>query len=246
MSEYLRPRIAAKLDGMSARLAELMAKASNPELLRPGETFAAISKEMGKLQSTVERYDGLRKLISQIVDNRALIDSGEDKELAELAREELPELDRNARALVDEIIDGLLAEASQGDRNAVVEIRAGTGGEEAALFAADLMQMYQRFADRMGWKFEPIDESPSDIGGFKEVVFELRGEDVFKYMRFESGGHRVQRVPVTEAQGRVHTSAATVAVLPEAEEVEVDVDERDLRIDTYRSSGAGGQHVNKT
>ena len=246
MSDYLRPRIAAKLDGMSARLAELMAKASNPELLAPGETYASIQKELGSLQRTVQRYDEFRDVLGQIEDNRALVDANEDPELSELAREELPDLDERARGLVAAIIDGLLSEASRGDRNAIVEIRAGTGGDEAALFAGDLLQMYHRFADKMGWKLAPIDESPAEVGGFKEVVFELRGTDVFKFMRFESGGHRVQRVPATESQGRVHTSAATVAVLPEAEDVEVEINEADLRVDTYRASGAGGQHVNKT
>ena len=246
MTEYLRPRIAAKLDGMSARLAELMAKASNPDLLRPGENFAVIQKELGTLQGPVQRYEEFRGLVQQIGDNRALIDGGDDPELAELAAEELPELDQRARQLVASIIDDLLSEASQGDRNAIVEIRAGTGGDEAALFVGDLLGMYQRFADRHGWKLDPIDESPSEVGGFKEIVFGLRGNDVFKFMRFESGGHRVQRVPATESQGRIHTSAATVAVLPEAEDVDVQIADADLRVDTYRASGAGGQHVNKT
>jgi peptide chain release factor 1 len=243
MTEYLRPRIAAKLDGMSARLAELIAKASNPEMLRGDETFASIQKEMGLLQRTVDRYEEFRRIVQQIKDNRDLLD---DPELGEMAREEIPELETNARSLVSQIIDGLLSEASQGDRNAIVEIRAGTGGDEAALFAGDLMQMYVHFAEKRGWKVELLDESPSEKGGFKEVVFVLSGLDVFKFMRFESGGHRVQRVPATESQGRVHTSAATVAVLAEAEDVDIQIQESDLRIDTYRASGAGGQHVNKT
>ncbi len=243
MTEYLRPRIAAKLDGMSARLAELIAKASNPEMLRGDETFASIQKEMGLLQLTVDRYEEFRRIVQQINDTRDLLD---DPELGEMAREEIPELETNARSLVSQIIDGLLSKASQGDRNAIVEIRAGTGGDEAALFAGDLMQMYVHFAEKRGWKVELLDESPSEKGGFKEVVFVLSGLDVFKFMRFESGGHRVQRVPATESQGRVHTSAATVAVLAEAEDVDIQIQESDLRIDTYRASGAGGQHVNKT
>ena len=246
MTDYLRPRIAAKLDGMSARLAELISKASNPDLLTVGESLAAIQKEMGALQSTVDRYDELRRVLQQIADNQTLLEPGGDAELAELAREELPELDAEAHRLVEQILDGLISEASQGDRNAIVEIRAGTGGQEAALFAGDLLQMYTKFAEKQGWKIELMDESPSELGGFKEVVFGVRGADVFKYLRFESGGHRVQRVPVTESAGRIHTSAATVAVLPEAEDVEVQIQDSDLRIDTYRASGAGGQHVNKT
>ena len=247
MTEFLRPRIAAKLDKMSARRAELIAKASNPELLKGDETFASIQKEMGALQGTVERYERFRRTVHQIEDNRALMSTAsEDAELAALAAEELPELESRAKLLVLEIIDGLISDASQGDRNAIVEIRAGTGGDEAALFAGNLLQMYQHFAERKGWRMDLIDESRSERGGFKEVVFSLSGRDVFNSMRFESGGHRVQRVPATESQGRVHTSAATVAVLPEAEDVEVTIKESDLRIDTYRASGAGGQHVNKT
>lgn len=246
MTEFLRPRIAAKLDGMSARLAELLAKVSDPDLLRGDDTFASIQKEMGVLQPTVERYESFRSLVKQIADNRELMEPGGDAEVAQIAREELPELESQARTLVAQIIDGLFSEATQGDRNAIIEIRAGTGGDEAALFVADLMQMYVRFAERQGWKVELMDESPSELGGFKEVVFILSGIDVFKFMRFESGGHRVQRVPITESQGRIHTSAATVAVLPEVEDVEVEINDADLRIDTYRASGAGGQHVNKT
>ncbi len=243
MTEYLRPRIAAKLDGMSARQAELIDKASHPDLLGGDETFASIQKEMGLLHGTVERYEEYRRTVQQIADNRELLD---DPDLGEMAKAELPELEAKVETLVAAIIDGLLSEASQGDRNAIVEIRAGIGGDEAALFAGALLQMYHHHAERRGWKIELLDESPSELGGFKEVVFSLSGIDVFKFMRFESGGHRVQRVPATESQGRIHTSAATVAVLPEAEDVDIQISESDLRIDTYRASGAGGQHVNKT
>ncbi len=246
MTKVLRPRIAAKLDGMSARLAELLAKASVPSLLRHDETRADVQKEMGSLHRTVGPYEKYREIAQQIEDNRGLMEPGGDPELAELAKEELPELEAEANALVAGIIDGLLSETSQGDRNAIVEIRAGAGGDEAALFVGDLMMMYARFAEKQGWRVEQLDESPSEVGGYKEVVLLLSGTDVFKFMRFESGGHRVQRVPATESQGRIHTSAATVAVLAEAEDVEVCIEDADLRIDTYRASGAGGQHVNKT
>jgi len=166
--------------------------------------------------------------------------------MAELAAAELPDLRERVQPAVDGLVDSLLAEGSDDRRDCIVEIRAGTGGEEAALFARDLCTLYQRYATRMGWSFEPMDATPAEQGGFKEIVFALRGKNVFQAMQFESGGHRVQRVPETEAKGRVHTSAATVAVLAEAEEVEVKIDDKDLRVDTYRSSGAGGQHVNKT
>ena len=181
--------------------------------------------------------------MTQIEDNKSLL---EDPELAELAREELPELEARAQKVADGLIDSLLVETEDEGRNAVVEIRAGAGGQEAALFARDLAGLYQRFADRMKWKVEPLSVSEAEMGGVKEIILSVTGRDVFRFLRFESGGHRVQRVPETESQGRIHTSAATVAVLPQAEDVEVHIDDKELRIDTYRASGAGGQHVNKT
>ncbi|MDP6929398.1 MAG: peptide chain release factor 1, partial [Planctomycetota bacterium] len=188
-------------------------------------------------------YQEYRKLMGQIEDNRALME--EDPELAEMASAELPQLESRAKECADQIIDLLLSKETCGDRNAIVEIRAGTGGEEAALWARDLFGMYARFVERKGWKVEVISESLSDRDGFKEVIFSVNGEDVFNALRFESGGHRVQRVPVTESQGRVHTSAATVAVLPEAEEVEVEVRDSDIEFQAIRASGPGGQNVNK-
>ncbi len=246
MTVYLRPRIAAKLDAMTARLRELLAKSADPAVIGRREEFASIQRELGGLQRTVAGYEDYRKLKQQIDDNLSLMEPGGDKELAGLAKEEMPELETAIQTQVSQILDGLLAQASQGDRNAIVEIRAGTGGDEAALFVRDLLAMYGHLAESLRWKLEVLSDSPSEKGGFKEVVLSLSGDDVFQHMRFESGGHRVQRVPATESQGRIHTSAATVAVLPEAEEVEVDIETKDLRIDTYRASGAGGQHVNKT
>ncbi|MBK8098258.1 MAG: peptide chain release factor 1 [Planctomycetes bacterium] len=242
----MRPRIRQKLDGMSARLQELLAQASDPQTATRPERLAAIQKELGSLTRTVSRYEELRRLEQQIDDNRALTAPGGDPELAALAAAELPELEVGARQRADELIDLLLAGVGDDRRDCIVEIRAGTGGEEAALFARDLADIYQRYAGRMGWTVEVMHSSEAEQGGFKELVFALRGENVFHYLQFESGGHRVQRVPETEAKGRVHTSAATVAVLPEVEDVEVQIDDKDLRVDTYRSSGAGGQHVNKT
>ena len=241
---YLRPRIQAKLDGMAARQQELMARAANPA--EPPERLAPIQRELGAMTRVIADYEAYRQLLQQVEDNKALLGADGDPELAELAREELPELDAAAKALAGRLIDQLLRETGDNRRNCIVEIRAGTGGEEAALFARDLTEVYQRYAARMRWKIEPMHTAEADQGGYKEVVFALRGEDVFHFMRFESGGHRVQRVPDTEAKGRVHTSAATVAVLPEVGDIEIHVDEKDLRVDTYRSSGAGGQHVNKT
>jgi peptide chain release factor 1 len=244
----LRPKIQQKLDGMVARLHELLAQSADPKLLERPERLAALQKELGQTAPVVERYRSWQRLEQQIADHRALCDSRDPAmaELAELAREELPELESKIAGEVDALIDMLLAEQGDDRRDCIVEIRAGTGGEEAALFAKDLCTIYQRYAVRMGWSFEPMAATPAEQGGFKEVVFALRGKNVFHAMQFESGGHRVQRVPETETKGRVHTSAATVAVLAEVEEVEVQIDDKDLKIDTFRSSGAGGQHVNKT
>jgi peptide chain release factor 1 len=241
----LRPRILTKLDGMSARLAELHAMSADPAVLARSGQLAALQREIGKLRKIVARYEDYRALARQIADNRSLMEPGGDAELAKLAAAELPELEERLGAAGEQILDDLLAEAAKGERNAIMEIRAGTGGEEASLWARDLFAMYGRFAERKGWQVELVSESRSEMDGFKEVVFTVSGEDVFKYLRFESGGHRVQRVPATEAQGRIHTSAATVAVLPEVEEVEVEIKDADLEFQAVRASGPGGQNVNK-
>ncbi|MBM4061205.1 MAG: PCRF domain-containing protein, partial [Planctomycetes bacterium] len=242
---YLRPRVQQKLDAMAARVQELLAQSADPQLVERPDRLAALQRELGQTAPVVRRYEAYAHLVQQIGEHRALC-GGDDRDLAELAAAELPELERSAQALALELVDLLLDDQGDDRRDCIVEIRAGTGGEEAALFARDLCAVYQRFAARRGWTFEPMHSAPAEQGGFKEIVFALRGERVFAAMQFESGGHRVQRVPATEQKGRVHTSAATVAVLAEVEEVEVDLRPEDLKIDTYRSSGAGGQHVNKT
>jgi len=244
MSEFLRPRIQAKLDKMAAREQELIAMLSDPELR--AERVAAIQRELGALGRVTRPYAGLRRLEEDVAQHRALAaERARDPDLAELALAELPGLETRARQEAEGLLDMLLAQSGDGARNAIVEIRAGTGGEEAALFARDLFELYARFAARRGWRLEPLSESPSELGGFREVVFALEGEDVFNVMRFESGGHRVQRVPETETQGRIHTSAATVAVLPEAEEVEVEIKDSDLEFQATLAGGPGGQNVNK-
>jgi peptide chain release factor 1 len=243
---HLRPRIQARLDGMVARQRELMSLAADPEVAKRPDRLASIQKELGALHRIVADYESFRSICGQLDDHRALLADGADPDLAELARAELPELEASALRMSDALIDMLLADQGDDRRDCIVEIRAGTGGEEAALFARDLTTLYQRYAGRMGWTIEVMHSSEAEQGGFKEVIFAVRGQGVFHYLQFESGGHRVQRVPETEAKGRVHTSAATVAVLPEVEDVEIDIDEKDLKVDTYRSSGAGGQHVNKT
>ncbi len=242
---YLRPRVQQRLDSLVARAEQLLAQVADPEVLARPERLAAVQRELGAAQPIVQRYRTYTALVEQIAEHRSLLD-GADRELAELARGELPELEQRARAEADTLIDQLLADQGDDRRDCIVEIRAGTGGEEAALFARDLCTLYQRYAVRRGWTFEPMHSTPAEQGGMKEIVFALRGNSVFHHMQFESGGHRVQRVPATETKGRVHTSAATVAVLPEVEEVEIEIRTEDLKVDTFRASGAGGQHVNKT
>ncbi len=211
------------------------------------DTFRKLSKEFAELdplvasikalQAAEDERDGLRQMAE---------DPASEPEMAELAREELPGLETRVDELEHALQVQLLPKDAADDKSAIIEVRAGTGGEEAALFAADLFRMYQRYADVKGWKVQVLSASDADAGGYKEVVASITGKGVFARMKFESGVHRVQRVPETENQGRVHTSAATVAVLPEAEEIDIEIRDADIRIDTMRSSGAGGQHVNTT
>ncbi len=244
MNEFLRPRVQAKLDKMSAREAELIATVSSGTV-RP-EQMASLQRELGALTKVVRSYEALTALMREIGAQRAILaDSRGDPELAELAREELPQLEAKAAADADALLDMLLAQSGDGSRNAIVEIRAGTGGEEAALFVRDLYGTYLRFAERQGWRVEAISESAAEMGGLRDVVFSVDGDGVFNQLRFESGGHRVQRVPETESQGRVHTSMATVAVLPEAEEVEVEIKDGDIEFQATLAGGPGGQNVNK-
>lgn len=232
--------IEEKLAGVKARYEELEALLSQPT---DGATFTRLSKEMGELQPVVEAIDAYTKAKHDMDEAEALMADEAMKEMAEeefyALKEKMPELEHRIKIL-------LIPKDEADEKNAILEIRAGTGGDEAALFAADLYRMYEHYAAIKGWKFEAEEINDTGIGGFKEAIARITGKDVFSRLKFESGVHRVQRVPETEASGRIHTSAATVAVLPEAEEVDVKIDEKDLRIDTYRSSGAGGQHVNKT
>lgn len=245
MDEFLRARVLAKLDGMVARMNELTAMVADPEFHSRPERAASAQRELGGLHRVTGLYDQFRSTCDQIVEDQKIVEAGGDAELVELATLELPELRERAKELADSLIDELLAAEGDNQRHAIVEIRAGTGGDEAALWARDLRGMYERFADRQGWKIEPMSDAATDMGGFKETVFGVRGDGVFNLLKFESGGHRVQRVPATESQGRVHTSAATVAVLPEAEDVEVEINDSDLEIQAVRASGPGGQNVNK-
>ena len=210
-----------------------------------GSQFAQLSKEFSDLGPIVEEVQKLRGLQKELDEAKTLSESG-DAEMRSMAEEEVHRLSAEARAQEEKVRLALLPKDEADAKNAILEVRAGTGGEEAALFAADLFRMYERYAARKGWKFEVMDLNETGLGGIKEGVANITGRNVFARLKFESGVHRVQRVPATEASGRIHTSAATVAVLPEAEEVDIQINPADLRVDTYRSQGAGGQHVNKT
>ncbi len=226
-----------------AELEALMADVSSME----ASEFTKMSKEYADLTPVVEAVKNLRAAQDEIQDLAAMLaDDDTDPEMKEMAEEEFHELKKSIPEKEREVQLMLLPKDEADEKNAILEIRAGTGGDEAALFAADLYRMYQRYAERMGWKFELLDVNEIGIGGFKEVSASISGKNVFARFKYESGVHRVQRVPETESGGRIHTSAATVAVLPEAEDVDIKVETKDLRIDTYRSQGAGGQHVNTT
>lgn len=246
MREFLEPKVVAKLDAMVARSRELLALTSDPVVLAEPRRAALLQRELGGLEPRVRAYEEFRRQCAEIEDLRGLLgDPTADRDLKDLAREELPGRETAARSAADQLIDLFLRSEGDGERSAVVEIRAGTGGDEAALWARDLREMYQRYCERCGFTVEPISDAPTELGGFREVVFAVHGDGVFDRLRFESGGHRVQRVPATESQGRIHTSAATVAVLPEAEEVEVEIKDSDLEMQAVRASGPGGQNVNK-
>ena len=210
-----------------------------------GGNFAALSKEFSDLGPIVEQVNRLRQMRKELVDAEAMINDA-DPDLRAMAEEEMHRLKAEVKEQEMAVQVALLPKDEADAKNAILEVRAGTGGEEAALFAAELFRMYERYATRKGWKFEIVDLSETGLGGFKEAIAEVTGRNVFARMKFESGVHRVQRVPETEANGRVHTSAATVAVMPEAEDVDIQINPDDLRIETMRSQGSGGQHVNKT
>ena len=234
-----------KLDEVVDRFREVEGLLSDPRSVSDQRKFRALTREHAELAEVVEVYGDYRRVLEDIEGNRQLLQDA-DPEMRDMARAELPELEERREQLEQRLKLLLLPKDPNDDKNIILEIRAGTGGEEASLFAADLFRMYSRYADRQSWRVELMSASESDSGGFKEVIALISGDRVYSRLKYESGTHRVQRVPETETQGRIHTSACTVAVLPEAEDVELDIDPSDLRIDVYRASGAGGQHVNKT
>lgn len=234
-----------KLKQIIDRFNELESLLADPKIISDNDKLKETAKEHTHINIVIPKANRYLVLVNEIEENKLLL-NGDDDELKSLAMEEISQMEKELIELEDELKILLIPQDPNDDKNTIIEIRAGTGGEEAALFAADLFRMYSKFAEINGWTREVMASNGTGIGGFKEIIFSVKGSSVYGMMKFESGVHRVQRVPKTETGGRLHTSAATVAVLPEAEDAEIDVSESDLKIDTYRASGAGGQHVNKT
>lgn len=235
----------AKLEGLEKKYLELEEALAQPDVFNDQEHYRKLTKAHADLRDIVEIFRRHRALEQELADNRQLLHDS-DPDIREMAQEEVRRCEEGLPELVQQLKVALLPTDPLDEKNTILEIRAGTGGEEAALFAADLFRMYCRHAELQGWKVEVMSESPSETGGYKEIICLVAGSKVYSRLKFEAGTHRVQRVPATETQGRIHTSAATVAVMPEAEEVDVELRPEDLRIDIFRASGAGGQHVNKT
>ena len=233
-----------KLDAIKARFDEIAVALTNPAIIADNKKFGELSKEYRSLEKIVQSHNEYKKILDDVSFYREALNGG-DEELRELAKVELPEIEEQQGKMENTIRQMLIPKDPQDEKNAIVEIRAGTGGDEASLFAGDLLRMYMRYCEQKGWKTALLSENEGSVGGYKEVQIEVVGDDVYGTLKFESGVHRVQRVPDTEGSGRVHTSAATVAVMPEAEEVDFELRESDVKMETSRSGGAGGQNVNK-
>lgn len=235
----------SKLDEVEEKFIDLEREMMQPEIAADPKSFRTTAKQAAKLRPLVTSYREYKKIAAELREYQEFI-QGDDEELKSLAQEELPLLEKKEEELVTRLRYLLLPKDPNDEKNVVLEIRAGTGGDEAALFAADLFRMYSRYADQRRWKVEILSQNMIGVGGFKEIIALVRGQGVYSQLKFESGVHRVQRVPATESQGRIHTSAVTVAILPEVDDVELEIDPNDLRIDVYRASGPGGQSVNTT
>jgi peptide chain release factor 1 len=239
----LRPQI----EKFNRRFTEVEAALSAPTTFDNPQRAQELSREYGRLKELTTNGNAYLKTVAELAENRALLESEpSDSEMAVMARDDIARLESEQKRLMQRVQSGILPPDPTDSRNTIIELRAGAGGQESALFAADLYRMYTKYAENHGWKFEDLDSSPSDLGGFKEIIFQVNGTDVYKRLKYESGVHRVQRVPATEAQGRIHTSTCTVAVLPEAQEVDVEIKPDDLDISVCRASGPGGQGVNTT
>ena len=235
-----------KLAALEERFELIAGKISDPDVIADQESWRKYCKEHSDLTPIIEKYRELKTAKQTIEDDKEMLESPQDKEFEEMIRLEMSEAEETVERAVEELKILLLPKDPNDDKNVIMEIRGGTGGEEAALFAADLMRMYTMYAETQGWKIDILNSNATDIGGYKEISFSIEGQGAYSRLKFESGVHRVQRVPETESGGRIHTSAVTVAVLPEVEEVEVDINQNDLRIDVFRAGGPGGQCVNTT
>ena len=235
-----------QLDSFIIRYDELSELLSDPDVIADTKRFMELTKEESNLRPKVETFKRYQQVVEEIGDTEEMLGEGLDSEMAEMAKEELASLKKEKVELEEKIKFLLLPEDPNDGKNIIMEIRGAAGGDEAALFAGDLLSMYQKYAESQGWRVEVMDANITGIGGYKEVILMITGDNVFSKLKYESGAHRVQRVPSTESQGRVHTSTATVVVMPEAEEVEIELEDKDIRVDIYHASGAGGQHVNKT